>query len=94
MSTERKPVEALTKTDLKLIRTTHAANAHVPGAPYLPAPTEMKRCGRLASLGYLRESDVTLIPNPEGWRAYFVTAAGVDAYNAALAAVRGGADHG
>lgn len=77
-------IEPLKPADSTLIRQVHSANSAHPG-PFLPNPSKMKRAARLAERGLLTDANVKLAPNPENWRAYYVTEAGINAYNATLA---------
>ena len=72
-----KPLEP---ADLNLIRLVHAANSAHPG-PFLVSPSKMKRASKLAERGLLRDSKIRLFPNPENWKAYYSTEAGIDVYN-------------
>lgn len=78
------PVDVLAVADLRLLNEVHHANRTF-GTPHLPSPGKQKRAKKLLAAGLLVAHEVGLTPNPEAWIAVSVSAAGIDAYNAAIA---------
>jgi len=76
-----KPLE---KPDLAIILLVYRWNVAYPDAPFLPPIRKMKRAKVLAERGYLLDTKVKFSPPRPDWAAYQVTAAGIDAYNAAI----------
>ncbi len=76
-----KPLE---KPDLAIILLVYRWNVAYPDQPFLPPPRKLKRAKALAERGYLLDAKVKFSPPQPDWAAYQVTAAGIEAYNAAI----------
>lgn len=81
----RKKTDALSRTDLVLIRQTYWAFANYGGIPFLPSPRWAKRAKALADRGLLAAEASSAVPKSD-WCAFVFkpTREGIAAYNASV----------